>query len=199
MSKIVEKTVNLQLRSYLDEEKLLHNLQFGFRRRHSTQNALSKLLKQVSDAKNNNKHVLAMFIDVKKAFDSVQHDILLKKLEFYGLDKNALKWFESYLYRRKQKVKISGTYSKTEILTTSVPQGSILGPLLFIIYLNCLPNISKFCSILFADDTTLILTGPNLEELYETANEELKKLMITFGQINYAYIQKRAVLYTFTH
>ena len=112
------------------------------------------------------KYCCGVFIDLKKAFDTVNHEILLFKLEHYGIRNNMLKWFESYLRDRKQYVYFNGVSSATLNLSCGVPQGSVLGPLLFLLYINDLPNISdKLQFFLFADDTNLYYESDNLVEL----------------------------------
>ena len=115
-----------------------------------------------------------MFIDLKKAFDTVNHGILLKKLDFYKVKNTELKWFADYLSNRLQYAEVEGKSGHPMKITCGVPQGSILGPLLFLIYINDLGNISsKMSTLLYADDTTFVMSGKNNIELFETANQEL--------------------------
>ena len=127
---------------------------------------------------------LAIFIDLKKAFDTVVHEILLKKLEFYGVRDSAYScantWFKNYLSEREQFVSINGVSSDKGKILCGVPQGSVLGPLLFLIFINDLPNSTDFLTLLFADDTTFQLSDTNIEKLYEKANFELEKANIWF-------------------
>ena len=116
-----------------------------------------------------------MFLDLKKAFDCVSHRILLRKLELYGIKDSALAWFKSYLSGRSQRVLFKGILSDKMWIRIGVPQGSILGPLLFLIYINDLPGASKLLESLFADDTTFQASGKTLEELEEFMNTELAK------------------------
>ena len=113
---------------------------------------------------------------MKKAFDTCDHNILLLKLKRYGVTGTELQWFESYLTKRKQFVSIKNHSSSLLEISLGVPQGSILGPLLFLLYINDLPLSSKFLSLLFADDTTLVLTHDNLNTLILNVNEELYKV-----------------------
>ena len=118
-----------------------------------------------------------LFIDLRKAFDTVNHDILINKLDHYGIRGSALKWFESYLSNRKQYVSINGVDSQLLNVTCGVPQGSVLGPLLFLLYINDLPNISnKLKFFLFADDTNIYLDSTDIRKLENILNSELSKL-----------------------
>ena len=114
---------------------------------------------------------------LKKAFDTVDHDILIQKLEHYGIRNNPLKWFQSDLNNRKQYVYVNGQSSELMDIKSGVPQSSVLGSLLFLIYINDLPNISKKLKLfLFADDTNIYYEDDNLRNLEKTLNQELKKL-----------------------
>ena len=124
---------------------------------------------------------LGIFIDLSKAFDCLTHDILLQKLSKYGIRGCELNWFESYLKDRKQYVEFEGVKSGTTLITTGVPQGSILGPLLFLLYVNDLVNASElFSYILYADDTTLFLSDNDHESLIFKANREVEKIAVWF-------------------
>ena len=122
------------------------------------------------------KHSLAIFCDLKKAFDCCDHTILLSKLEKYGIRGSELLWFKSYLTDRKQFVALNGKSSLLTEVLLGVPQGSILGPLLFLLYINDLPLASKLFALLFADDTTLLASSNSVESLVEFVNIELKKI-----------------------
>jgi len=179
-SKILEKIVHNRLFTYLDSNSLLSTQQFGFRPKHSTTHPMTLLLNQVTTSLNNKKHSLIIFCDLKKAFDTCNHSILLKKLSNLGITGNSLKWFSNYLLNRKQFVSIENFESTLLSILTGVPQGSILGPLLFLIYINDLPLHSKLLSYLFADDTALSNSSNSLDELFTTANTEFHKLCTYF-------------------
>jgi hypothetical protein len=138
------------------------------------------VLSKASNALNNKKHMLIIFCDLKKAFDTCDVDVLLGKLEGLGVKGLELAWFKSYLSNRMQFVTIDGHDSVLLQILTGVPQGSILGPLLFLIYINDLPECSDFLSKLFADDTALILCDDDLERLVRKANVEFQKVCMYF-------------------
>ena len=135
ISKIFERVIFNQLYEYMTLNNLFINSQYGFRKKHSTELAALELVDRVAKDMDKNKVPLSIFIDLSKAFDTLDHEILLQKLKHYGVEGIALGWFKSYLTNRKQKVNYDGMMSITLDLKTGVPQGSILGPLLFIIYI----------------------------------------------------------------
>ena len=162
---------------YLETKKILCENQFGFRKKHSTIDAITKFIADTATCLDEKESVMAVFLDLSKAFDTIDHTLLLNKLEFYGFRGKALDWFRSYLTNRKQFVHYGGIHSKINTIECGVPQGSVLGPLLFIIYTNDLPDtLNLVKSILFADDTTLYYSYPNIPHLYETMNKELDNL-----------------------
>ena len=165
------------LYNYLEEFKILYPLQFGFREKCSTTHALISITESIRQSIDNNEFGCGIFIDLKKAFDTVNHTILLTKLNHYGIRGVVLDWFESYLSQREQFVKVNGHNSLSLPVTCGVPQGSILGPLLFLLYVNDLPNTSSFLTFhLFADDTNIYFSGKNLSHLEATLNCELKSV-----------------------
>jgi hypothetical protein len=137
-------------------------------------------LNHVSKALNEKKHTLAVFCDLRKAFDSCDHKILLKKMSQLGIRGAALEWFANYLTNRKQFVFLNNTSSLLRATSLGVPQGSILGPILFLIYINDLPDSCELFALLFADDTTLVTSGENLADLITYTNNQLHKISTYF-------------------
>ena len=149
-SKVIERLMYNRLLKYINENKLSYKYQFGFQKGKSTHMALIALIDKISEALENGDCVIGIFLDFSKAFDTIDHSILLQKLSFYGIQGVILSWFENYLSNRKQYVTYNGIKSKTEKVNCGVPQGSILGLLLFLIYINDLSTVSEACmSILF--------------------------------------------------
>ena len=149
-----------------------------FRRSHSTFIALVILLENITTALDNTEFAVCMLIDFSKAFDTVEHSILLDKLYHYGIRGIALHWFNSYLTNRYQYVKYNNTPSDMKKITCGVPQGSILGPLLFLLYIKDIASVSNILSlIVFADDTTLFCSSKNLQALTAIVNNEFSNIM----------------------
>ena len=181
-SKIFEKIMSNRLLNHMEYHNLFSKSQFGFRKGHSTVHPMVLIDNFISDALNNKKYALAIFCDLRKAFDTVDHQILLKKLVKVGVRGKELDWFKDYLAGRKQFVFVNGKCSSLMDILLGVPQGSILGPLLFLIYINDLPTSTLFYSLLFADDTNLLAKADTLEELFEFANAELAKISLYFNK-----------------
>ena len=176
-SKIYERIMYNRLWSFIKKHNLLYKYQFGFREKHGTDVAVIVLIDKIMSAFNDGEMVLRVFLDFSKAFDTVDHKILLSKLYHYGIRGLALDWFKSYLTDRKQFVSFNGSLSKEDIIKCGVPQGSILGPLLFLLYINDMVNASVILfALLFADDTSVFVSGKNLCSLIEIMNNELGKL-----------------------
>ena len=184
LSKVLEKIVYKRLYSFLDANKILYGSQYGFRNGHNTVNAITELTSNILHGFDRKQVTLGVFLDLSKAFDTVDHNILLKKLEKYGIRGIPLQWFKSYLANRKQFVHYKNSKSETGNVECGVPQGSVLGPLLFIIYMNDLINCIDLCkAILFADDTTIYITGENKRAVFNKMKCELDKLIVWF-QVN---------------
>ena len=176
-SKIFEKLVYNRLMAFLDKNKILYNKQFGFRQGYGTDMALLEFVNNISLAFEDKKIVLGLFLDLSKAFDSIDHDILTNKMYHHGIRGNVLNWFKSYLSDRQQYVTVDNYNSQYKSINVGVPQGSVLGPLLFLIYVNDLSSVSEILNpITFADDTNLFLTGSNIYEMSEIFNCELQKV-----------------------
>ena len=184
ISKIFEKIVHKQITKYFKENKLFYKSQYGFRDEHSTELASVELIDRVMEAFQKKRSPLAIYMDLSKAFDTLDHKILTHKLEYYGIKGKELNWFKSYLSDRKQFVEIDSVRSDYQTITTGVPQGSVLGPLLFLIYMNDIDEASSALnSILFADDSTFMSTinavFPNRKidaRFEENMNKELEKI-----------------------
>ena len=141
-SKVLERLVYNRLIAFLDEYKLIYEYQFGLRKKYSTRLALISLIDNLSSAMDQGDKVIDIFLDFSKAFDTVDHDILLLKLGHYGIRGTALDWFRDYMSGRKQFVTYNGVKSSLSNVSCGVPQGSILGPLLFLIYVNDIQNVT---------------------------------------------------------
>jgi Reverse transcriptase (RNA-dependent DNA polymerase) len=177
LSKVLEKIVQIKLVNHLESNKLLYKHQYGFLRGKCTEQNLLHVTNKITEALNESKYCIGIFLDLKKAFDVCSHSILLKKLEkAFGVKGMALRWFSSYLSNRTQIVDINGNHSRPCSIDISVLQGSILGPILFLCYINDLPNVTSLDSFLFADDTTGLKSGSNLPTLIDQVNIEIQKM-----------------------
>lgn len=177
LSKILERVVQVQVTNHILSHGLLSPYQSGFRPGYSTQDVLVRVVDSWLACLDNRKCVGAIFLDLAKAFDCVDHDVLLKKLPFYGFRNASFKWFTSYLSDRSQRVRCSGSTSDWGVIQSGVPQGSILGPLLFSIYINDLPTILQHLDInIYADDSELHCSGRSIDEIEKYANSDLRKI-----------------------
>lgn len=167
VSKILERAVHDQLYMYLTNAGLLSNAQSGFRTNHSTSTTLLDVQDFILRNMDDGYATGVIFLDLKKAFDTVNHDILISKLKKYGIDDNEIIWFKSYLSNRFQTVTVNSTLSDLQNVNIGIPQGSILGPLLFIIFVNCLPyTVDYNCkTVMYADDTSLMCKAKNVVDL----------------------------------
>ena len=181
-SKLLEKIAAIQIIKFLEKYEILYSLQFGFRPKHNTTQPVLQLLNKVFENLNKpiSEYTLSVFIDLKKAFDTVNIPILLDKLKRYGFRNKAHDWFTSYLTNRSQYVNVWNDNSSKKTITHGVPQGSVLGPILFLLYINDLHNATLFYTLLFADDTSFLMSGENLNELTRAANIELEKAYCWF-------------------
>ena len=175
LGKVMEKVAYIQLQAYLTDNDILTHCQFGFRPKHSTQSALLNVTENwLENIDKGSILVGVVMIDLKKAFDTVNHRILIRKLGMYGFDKPTLKWFENYLSNRRQFTCVNGYMSDKKAVTCGVPQGSLLGPLLFSLYVNDFPSIIKHSELsLYADDTCLFSSSKSPEEVTNKLNEDL--------------------------
>ena len=185
VSKIFERIIHEQITDHFNRYSLLFHSQYGFRSNHSTEYAALELVDKIIAQMDNRKTPISIFLDLTKAFDTIDHNILLHKLEYYGIKGQALDLLKSYLTNRKQYVTYGSVSSDLMEITHGVPQGSILGPLLFIIYVNDLSHATNiFNTILYADDTTLVACLENfnknkdapISEIENQLNTELQKV-----------------------
>lgn len=195
MSKVLEKLVYARILKHLNDGNILYDHQYGFRQNHSTYMALLQLIDRISNALDNNKYSVGIFLDLSKAFDTVDHKILISKLQRYGFTDVAIKWLNDYVYNREQFVSINGCESNRAKLVCGVPQGSVLGPLLFLIYINDLAWISPTVfPILFADDTNIVMSHNDFGSLIREANDglscvsewfQMNKLSLNVKKLNF--------------
>ena len=177
IDKIIEKIMYNRIYKFLDKNNIIYSLQFGFRQHYSTSYALLNLTEAIMKALDSGNFACGVFVDLHKAFDTVDHSILLSKLCHYGVRGLTKKWFQSYLPNRKQFVSINGFVSSTSSIASSVPQGSVLGPLLFLLYINDLHVAIKHCTVHhFADDTNLFIINKSLKRLNKLLNSDLKNI-----------------------
>ena len=166
-----------RLTQFLENNKILFVSQYGFRALHSCEHALLEAQNCLHQALDKKQIAVLLLIDFSKVFDMVDHGILLDKLEHYGVRGHILNWFRTYLTGRRQYVHVNGKNSEEMVLNYSVPQGSILGPLLFILYINDLPQVSKLAEYIFyADDANIIITADSYENLKNKVDSVLQKI-----------------------
>lgn len=176
-SKILEKLFMDRLDSFINKHHLLNKHQYGFRPKRSTSMAVIELIDSISNATDSSEFTVGVFIDLSKAFDTIHHATLLKKLYRYGIRGTAYTWLKSYLTNRKQYVHLNGANSDIQMVSYGVPQGSVLGPKLFILFINDICDVLQNVNcVLFADDTSLYASGPELEQLLNAVENDLKIL-----------------------
>ena len=185
--------------SYFNKNNFFYKLQFGFRKNYGTNHAVTKLVETITDAFKQKEFVVGVFLNLSKAFDTINYNILFSKLHYYGIRGCALNWFQSYLSNRLQQVEYRGNLSSSCYLSHGVPQGSILGPLLFLIYVKNFQNcLQKGKALMFVDDTTIFFQHKYLSELTLTANTHLEnvnkwlianKLSLNITKTNYIIFQ----------
>ena len=175
ISKLFERAMHNRLYDFLENSDVLYDLQFGFRKQYSSNHALLSIVEGIREKLDNKTFSCGVFIDLEKAFDTVNHEILFKKLEHYGVRGVANQWFRSYLSSRTQRVKLDGVSSEFLNISCGVPQGSILGPLLFLIYINDMHRSVKYSLVHhFADDTNLLCSDKNPDLLKKKMNADLR-------------------------
>ena len=196
--KICEKLMFKRLMNFIEENKIIYEHQFGFQKGKSTSQAILDMSTKIVNAIEKRELSCCVFLDFAKAFDTVDHTILIKKLDYYGIRGTALEWFKSYLSDRTQRVSINGELSKDREIKYGVPQGSLLGPLLFLIYINDIRFSSSILNFhLIADDTSIFLSDKNADNLENIINKELQnvsnwliahKLTLNLSKSNFLFI-----------
>jgi len=186
-SKLLERLMHKRLYSYLTKFNILFDRQFGFRHNHSTVMALIEIVDNIRENIDNGLSVLGIFLDLSKAFDMVNHNILLYKIQHYGIRGNIYKWFQTYLTNRSQVTFVNNTHSNPLTVKLGVPQGSVLGPLLYLLYVNDISHVLDHDdnSIrLFADDTNIFIVGNNINDIKCRAQTSLQLLYDWFSKNN---------------
>ena len=176
-SKLLEKLLYIRLISHINDNKLLYEYQFGFQKGKWTYLAIMILVDKITEALDQGESAVGVFLNFSNAFDTVDHNILLQKMDKYGICGIELKWFENNLSDRMQYVTYDNHKSSHEKIHCGVPQGSILGHTFSLLYINDLTSVSEFCfSVLFADDTNMFITGKDIDILRHRLNEDLRNV-----------------------
>ena len=177
INKIFEQLICKQMKSFLTKHNVYYDYQYGFREKHSTEHALIEITDSIKCALDSKQLVCGIFVDLKKAFDTVNHKILLEKLNKVGIRGTDNNLISNYLTNRYQYVQIDNTRSRLLPINYGVPQGSVLGPLLFTLYINDLANCTTKGKIrIFADDTAVYFECKNIKEMMHTSTEIMKRL-----------------------
>ena len=178
IEKVLEKLMYKRLYTFLDNKNIIYDLQFRFRQQYSTSHALINITGNIRKALDDGNIGCGVFVDLQKAFDTVDHQILLAKLNHYGIRGVSNDWFKSYLSNRHEYVSINGYESGLAAINCGVPQESVLGPFLFLLYINDLNQAIKFCKVHhFADDTNLLCLSNSIKKLNKQVNADLKDLV----------------------
>ena len=178
LSKVFERLVLDQTEEFFSLNKILYDYQSGFRKNHSTDTCLSFLNDKILKGFDDGLVTGMILIDLQKAFDTINHDILLKKLSIIGFSDHTAKWFQSYLSNRKFTVNLENSFSEVSSILCGVPQGSILGPILFLIYVNDMPMAVKCDPFLYADDTCIVFQSKNVKDIEKKLNEDFANMLL---------------------
>ena len=197
INKVFEKLIHRRLYRFLQKHNILNQNQYGFRKNSSTTYAIYDLIENKLKNLDENLYTCALYIDLSKAFDTVNHSILLKKLDHHGIRGVPLELFKSYLSNRKQYTCVNGSKSQELPFEIGVPQGSVLGPLLFLLYINDLPCASQLLTKLFADDTCLIFSAKTIDQLEIMINQEMMKMhnWMTSNKLSINYSKTKYMLF----
>ena len=191
VSKIIEKIIHNQVESFLSRHDIIYKYQSGFRKNHSTNSCLSYLTNKIQNGFEEGRLTGMILIDLQKAFDTIDHRLLLQKMKYLGFGDSTIAWFRSYLADRTFVVDVNGELSKPGKLTCGVPQGSILGPLLFLLYVNDMPESVSCDLLLYADDSCLVFSDKSFKNIEYNLNKNFNslcdwfvdnKLSIHFGE-----------------
>lgn len=179
--KLIEKIVKIQLQKYIDNNNILIESQFGFRSHHSCESALNYVLINWKEDMAAGSTIIAVFLDLKRAFETIDRGILIQKLKQYGIREKEIQWFKSYLDQRTQRTSVNGKLSEITQTLLGVPQGSILGSVLFLLYINDVCKVLKHCKIvMFADDALIYIVGRDVSALTQQLQEDLDSISIWF-------------------